>query len=93
MTTAATAANQYRAADAILYYALKRRKAQKQYGFRAKSTYGHCIKQEELNGVIPKVCKQYKKVGRTPWINHDLGDECRTCQNGEIGDEPSERSG
>lgn len=62
MTTAATAANQYRATDTILYYALKRRKAQKQHGFRAKSTYGHCIKQEELNGVIPKVCKQYKKA-------------------------------
>ncbi len=62
MTTAATAANQYRATDAILYYALKCRKAQKQHGFRAKSTYGHCIKQEELNGVIPKVCKQYKKA-------------------------------
>lgn len=29
-------------------YALKRRKAQKQRGFRAKSTYEHCIKDEVL---------------------------------------------
>ena len=48
MTTAATAAYQYRAIDALPLYALKRRKAQKQRGFRAKSTYGHCIKDEVL---------------------------------------------
>ena len=48
MTTAATAAYQYRTIDALPLYALKRRKAQKQRGFRAKSTYGHCIKDEVL---------------------------------------------
>lgn len=48
MTTAATAAYQYRATDALPFYALKRRKAQKQRSFRAKSTYGHCIKDEVL---------------------------------------------
>jgi adenine-specific DNA-methyltransferase len=48
LTTAATAAYQYRTIDALPLYALKRRKAQKQRGFRAKSTYGHCIKDEVL---------------------------------------------
>lgn len=48
MTTAATRSYQYRATDALLFYALKRRKAQKQRSFRAKSTYGHCIKDEVL---------------------------------------------
>jgi hypothetical protein len=48
LTTAATATHTYRATDAIPLYALKRRKAQKQHGFRAKSTYGHCIKDEVL---------------------------------------------
>ncbi|WP_444180512.1 hypothetical protein [Dialister hominis] len=48
MTTAATAAYTYRATNALPLYALKRRKAQKQRGFRAKSTYGHCIKDEVL---------------------------------------------
>jgi hypothetical protein len=48
LTTAATAAYQYRATDALPFYALKRRKAQKQRSFRAKSTYGHCIKDEVL---------------------------------------------
>ena len=48
MTTAATRSYQYRTTDALLFYALKRRKAQKQRGFRAKSTYGHCIKDEVL---------------------------------------------
>lgn len=44
MTTEATAAYTYRTTDVILLYTLRRRKAQKQHGFRAKSTYGHCIK-------------------------------------------------
>ncbi|MFT9055763.1 MAG: hypothetical protein ABF449_03930 [Ethanoligenens sp.] len=48
MTTAATAIYQYRATNTLPFYALKRRKAQKQRGFRAKSTYGHCIKDEVL---------------------------------------------
>jgi hypothetical protein len=48
LTTAATAAYTYRATNALPLYALKRRKAQKQRGFRAKSTYGHCIKDEVL---------------------------------------------
>jgi hypothetical protein len=48
LTTAATRSYQYRATDALLFYALKRRKAQKQRSFRAKSTYGHCIKDEVL---------------------------------------------
>lgn len=48
LTTAATATCQYRATDTLLLYALKRRKAQKQRGFWAKSTYGHCIKDEVL---------------------------------------------
>ena len=48
MTTAAAAAYQYRATDTLPFYALKRRKAQKQSGFRAKSTYGHCIKDKAL---------------------------------------------
>ena len=44
LTTAATRTDQYRATDAFTFYALKRRKAQKQRSLRAKSTYGHCIK-------------------------------------------------
>ena len=48
MTTAATKSYQYRATDALPLYALKRRKAQKQRGFRAKSTCGHCIKDKVL---------------------------------------------
>lgn len=48
LTTAATAIYQYRATNTLPFYALKRRKAQKQRGFRAKSTYGHCIKDEVL---------------------------------------------
>lgn len=48
MTTATAAAYEYRAGNALPLYALKRRKAQKQRGFRAKSTYGHCIKDEVL---------------------------------------------
>lgn len=48
LTTAAAAAYTFRATDALPFYALKRRKAQKQRGFRAKSTYGHCIKDEVL---------------------------------------------
>lgn len=52
MTTAATRSYQYRATDALPLYALKRRKAQKQRGFRAKSTYGHCIKDEVLIDAI-----------------------------------------
>jgi type I restriction-modification system DNA methylase subunit len=48
LTTEATAAYTYRTTDVILFYALKRRKAQKQRSFRAKSTYGHCIKDEVL---------------------------------------------
>ncbi len=48
LTTATAAAYQYRAGSALPYSALKRRKAQKQNGFRAKSTYGHCIKDEVL---------------------------------------------
>lgn len=48
LTTAATRSYQYTATDARPLYALKRRKVQKQRGFRAKSTYGHCIKDEVL---------------------------------------------
>ena len=48
MTTAAIATYQYSAADALPLNALKRRKVQKQHGFRVKSTYGHCIKDEVL---------------------------------------------
>ena len=48
MTTAATKSYQYRATDALPLYALKRRKAQKQRGFRAKTTYEHCIKDKVL---------------------------------------------
>ena len=48
LTTATAAAYEYRAGNALPLYALKRRKAQKQRGFRAKSTYGHCIKDEVL---------------------------------------------
>lgn len=48
-----TAAYTYRATNALPLYALKRRKAQKQRGFRAKSTYGHCIKDEVL---IDQIC-------------------------------------
>lgn len=43
MTTRATATYEYRAGSALPLYALKRRKAQKQRGFRAESTYGHCL--------------------------------------------------
>lgn len=48
MTTRAAVAYEYRAGSTLPHYALKRRKAQKQRGFRAKSTYGHCIKDEVL---------------------------------------------
>lgn len=48
MTTATAAAYEYRAGSALPIYALKRRKAQKQRGFRAKSTCGHCIKDKVL---------------------------------------------
>jgi hypothetical protein len=44
LTTTTTAAYEYRTGSELPLYALKRRKAQKQCGFRAKSTYGHCIK-------------------------------------------------
>ena len=52
LTTEATAAYTYRTTDVILLYTLRRRKAQKQHGFRAKSTYGHCIKDEVLIDAI-----------------------------------------
>lgn len=48
MTTTTTAAYEYRTGSELPLYALKRRKAQKQCGFRAKSTYGHCIKDKVL---------------------------------------------
>lgn len=48
MTTAATRSYPYRAGSEVPLYALKCRKAQKQHGFRAKSTYGNCIKDELL---------------------------------------------
>lgn len=48
MTTRATATYEYRAVSALPLYALKRRKAQKQRGFRDESTYGHCIKDKVL---------------------------------------------
>ena len=32
-----------KASDALLLYALRRRKVQKHHGFRDKSAYGHCI--------------------------------------------------
>jgi hypothetical protein len=48
LTTRAAAAYEYRAGSGLPLYALKRRKAQKQRGFRAKSTYGHCIKDKVL---------------------------------------------
>ena len=48
MTTATAAAYEYRAGSGLPLYDLKRRKAQKQRGFRAKSTYGHCIKDKVL---------------------------------------------
>ena len=48
MTTEAAAAYTYRATDVIPLYTLRRRKAQKQHGFRARSAYGHCIKDEAL---------------------------------------------
>jgi hypothetical protein len=48
LTTAATRSYRYRVTDALLLYALKRRKAQKQRSFRAKSTHGLCIKDEVL---------------------------------------------
>ena len=48
MTTATAAVYEYRAGSALPIYALKRRKAQKQRGFRAKSTCGHCIKDKVL---------------------------------------------
>ena len=47
-TAATVAAYEYRAGNALPLYALKRRKSQKQRGFRAKSTYGHCIKDKVL---------------------------------------------
>ena len=48
MTTRATATYEYRDGSKLPLYALKRRKAQKQRGFRAESTYGHCIKDKVL---------------------------------------------
>ena len=48
MTTATATAYEYWAGSALPLYALKRRKAQKQRGFRVKSTYGHCIKDKVL---------------------------------------------
>ena len=48
MATATAIAYEYRAGSALPLYALKRRKAQKQRSFRAKSTYGHCIKDKVL---------------------------------------------
>lgn len=48
LTTTTTAAYEYRTGSELPLYALKRRKAQKQCGFRAKSTYGHCIKDKVL---------------------------------------------
>ena len=48
LATATAAAYEYRAGSELPLYALKRRKAQKQRGFRAKSTYGHCIKDKVL---------------------------------------------
>ena len=48
MTTTTTAAYEYRTGSELPLYALKRIKAQKQCGFRAKSTYGHCIKDKVL---------------------------------------------
>ena len=48
MTTATATAYEYRTGNTLPLYALKSRKAQKQRGFRAKSTYGHCIKDEVL---------------------------------------------
>lgn len=48
LATATAAAYEYRAGSEFPLYALKRRKAQKQRSFRAKSTYGHCIKDDAL---------------------------------------------
>lgn len=48
MTTRAATAYEYQAGSALPLSALKRRKAQKQRGFGAKSTYGHCIKDKVL---------------------------------------------
>lgn len=48
MTAASTAGYNFRAQAALTHSARKCRKAQKQRGFRAKSTYGHCIKDEVL---------------------------------------------
>jgi hypothetical protein len=48
LATATAAAYECRAGSELPLYALKHRKAQKQRGFRAKSTYGHCIKDEVL---------------------------------------------
>ncbi len=48
MATATAVVYEYKAGSEILLYALKRRKVQKQRGFRAKSTYGHCIKDKVL---------------------------------------------
>jgi len=48
LATATAAAYEYRAGSALPLYVLKRRKAQKQRSFRAKSTHGHCIKDKVL---------------------------------------------
>ncbi|MCH3999469.1 MAG: hypothetical protein LKG90_05415 [Lachnospiraceae bacterium] len=62
MTTTTTAAYEYRTGSELPLYALKRRKAQKQCGFRAKSTYGHCIKDKVL--IDPQVAngKSFAKI-------------------------------
>jgi len=65
LTTAATAAYQYSATDELPLYALKRRKTQKQCGFWAKSTYGHCIKDEALIDVVCKTARNLQKRLRT----------------------------
>lgn len=61
MTTEAVAAYTYRATDAIPLYALKSRKARKQHGFRAKSTYGHCFKDEGLMDKPNSRNQRYRK--------------------------------
>lgn len=48
MTTATATAYEYRAGSELPFFVQKRRKAQKQCGFRSKSTYGHCIKDKVL---------------------------------------------